>query len=305
VLRAVSVTPIGEGYGFSGRSYRVTAETTQGGTQTFVVKQEHAAGVERELLFRRDNESSLRGSIAACYGGTTDGERGMLVLEDVSPAKQGDVLIACSDEEADAVVRVLARVHAVSWRAAAGEFAAELPRWSTRRLQDWDERLARARERFPTIVTSAVSARLRGFPSFAGEASAELAAGPASWIHTDAHLDNVLWRRNGAAVFLDWSGAVIGPPAVDLARCLTEGIDAGVRRDRAVTFVSSYCEELTRAGVAADVEQLSIALADALTLLQEVALAWAGRPENGEPVGRMAAMRANLLRSACAWLTSD
>ncbi len=131
-LEVREVTRIGLDYGLSGRSHRVVAATEQGGRRSFVVKQESAENVERELLFRRHCEGLVRGCIPECFGGTVDADsgRGVLVLEDIAPAEQGDVLRGCSREQAEAVVRALARVHGATWNSDDTAFPAELPRWA-------------------------------------------------------------------------------------------------------------------------------------------------------------------------------
>ena len=109
-VEVLSITRIGAEYGLSGRINRVVARTTGGGSVSLVVKEESGEAVDRELLFHCENGAALRGVVAQCFGGG----KGVLLLEDVSPAEQGDVLRGCSDEQAKAVVRALARVHGAS-----------------------------------------------------------------------------------------------------------------------------------------------------------------------------------------------
>lgn len=125
--------------------------------------------------------------------------------------------------------------------------------------------------------------------------------GPACWIHGDAHLDNVLFRQDRTAVVLDWSGAVIGPPAVDLARLLTEGINAGATEDHARVLVAEYTAELAACGVGAADKDAWGQLSDGLAVVAQAAIGWAGREESREPKERMRALQASLLRSVCAW----
>lgn len=304
----VSTARIGVEYGLSGRTHRVVAESERGGRVSFIVKEARGDAVERELLFHRELEEALLGSVPECYGGGSDPEldRGLLFLEDVAPAEQGDVLRGCTDEQAEAVVRVLARIHAAGWGVRSDAFPSAFPRWSMR-LPDpehWRDRRARATERYPTILTPNVSARLDDLPQKIEGALTELRAGPASWIHVDAHLDNVLWRPDGSAVLLDWCGAAIGPPAVDLARCLTEGIDAGSHPERAEALLSAYTHELRLGGCSASVADSRAALALGLVPLLQSAIAWAGRPGDRAAEARTGALRENLLRSVCAWIES-
>jgi aminoglycoside phosphotransferase (APT) family kinase protein len=305
----VGATRIGVDYGLSGRAFRVVADTERGPPFSFVVKKETADAVERALIFHRKNGTFLRSSIPECFAGGSDPEtgRGFLILEDVTPAEQGDVLRGCTDAKAIAVVQVLARVHGTSWTSSNDAFPGTLPRWAARPFDPhrWTDRLTRAGKRFPLILTADLSARLHGLPEKVARAIEHLRSGPASWIHVDAHLDNVLWRPDGRAVLLDWCGAAIGPPSVDVARCLTEGLDAGSRPQRAAALMSAYAQGLQSSGVSEiDVAGLWTALRHALLPLLQSAVGWAARPEDRAPSGRMAALRENLLRSACAWVAS-
>ena len=100
-------------------------------------------------------------------------------------------------------------------------------------------------------------------------------------------------------MLLDWCNAAIGPPAVDLVRFLTEGIDAGSRPERAAALVSAYKDELESTGAAGGGD-INLPVA---TVAQS-AVEWAGRPEEREPEGRTAALRENFLRSSCAWFAT-
>jgi Ser/Thr protein kinase RdoA (MazF antagonist) len=188
------------------------------------------------LRFHRAVGSRLVASVPACLGGLVDqvNDTGILLLEDIAPAEQGDVLASCTDEQALAAVRSLARVHALSRAAATEEHASEAPSWqATVATADvWDARLSAAAARFPQILTPSLVDRLHKLSRLVGPAIESLRRRDTCWIHSDAHLDNVLFRPDGTAVLLDWSGASIGPAAVDLARLLTECVDAGARRER-------------------------------------------------------------------------
>ena len=307
-VRVVSATRIGTEHGLSGRIHRVTACTERGGSLSFIVKQESAAAVERELLFRSECGELLRGCIPHLLCGVADAvaERGVLVLEDVAPATQGDVLHGCSADEADAVVRLLARLHSGSWTVA-GVHASGLPRWSARPMEHdrWRDRLTRASERFPDALAPSVSSRIGDLPERVADAGERLGSGPVSWIHVDAHLDNTLFRPDGSAVLLDWCNAAIGPPAVDVARFLTEGVLAPLQSERAATLLSLYVEELRNRGVTGvGSREVEKGFALALLPLLQAAVGWAGRKDL-ELRGRSAALCESFLRSVCAWALPD
>lgn len=165
----------------------------------------------------------------------------------------------------------------------------------------WVDRATRASERFPRILTHDLTARIRDLPEKVAFALDQLRDGPASWIHVDAHFDNVLWRPDGTAVLLDWCNAAIGPPVADVARFLSEGVDAGSKP----ALVSAYVRELRSSGVAhAGLAELRVALELALLPLPQSAVGWAGR-EDLASQGRPAAVCENWLRSVCVWTVSN
>lgn len=285
------------------------ADSEGGGFVSFVVKREDAQATERAMRFHRAVGSRVAGSVAALLGGLVDPEddTGVLVLEDVVPAEQGDVLAGCTDPQALAAVRSLARVHAAS-RTAIGEgHADDVPRWQANATTAdvWEARLSAAAARFPEILTASIVDRLQGLPGAVERAIASLRSSDACWIHCDAHLDNVLFRPGGAAVLLDWSGAAIGPAAVDLARLLTEGVNAGARSERATDLIAAYANELAAGEADATIGDPWGALSDGLAPLVQAAIAWAARDETREPRIRMRALQENLLRSVCAWVSNE
>ena len=300
---------IGAEYGLSGRIHRVTVETERGGSLSIVVKQESAVAVERELLFRGHCGELVRSCIPDLFCGVADDEsgRGVLVLEDIAPAEQGDVLHGCTEEQAEAVVRVLARLHGGS-RSVVGEpDEAGLPRWTAHPMESerWRNRLGRASERFPEILApNALS--LLDLPDRVVDAARVLNEGQSSsWLQVDAHLDNTLFRPDGTAVLLDWCNAAIGPPVLDLARFLTEGVVEPTRRDRVTALLSLYTEELRRLGVGhVSVVELGSSFEVALLPLLQGAIGWAGR-DDLELGARATAVCESFLRSMCGWVLGD
>jgi hypothetical protein len=296
-------TLIGTEHGMSGRIHRVAAETERGGSMTLVVKQEKASAVERELLFRRECGELIKDCTPDCFAGVSDSatDRGVLVHEDIAPAEQGDVLRRCSPARAETAVRALARVHSASWKPSDDHYEA-LPRWAAQPMESdaWIDPLARAGERFPQVLPAAIASQIHDLPEKVGIAVAKLREGPASWIQVDAHLDNVLWRTDGTAVLLDWCTAAVGPPTVDLARFLSEGIAAESRS----TLISAYVDELQTSGVDRELMDVGASVEDALLPLLQAAVGWAGR-EDLALEGRAADVCERWLRSICGWAIAN
>jgi aminoglycoside phosphotransferase (APT) family kinase protein len=298
-VRVLSAVRIGEAHGFSGRIHRVFVEAASRRTTSLVIKEESAEAVERELLVRRHLGDDVLGAIPRCYAGAADptSGRGMLVLEDVTPATQGDILEGCSWDGADTAVRALARLHAATW-CEVDDFPNDLPRWRGRAMdaERWGDRLARARARFPDILTAELVARLRELPKTVDTSLARLRDGPAAWIQADAHLDNILWRLDGSAVVLDWCNAAIGPPAVDVAGFLNDGVKPQWRQ----LVIASYAEELARHGVEVVRGNLETRVALALPQLLQGIVGWAGRDDLAK-TGRRAATCRSALSSITSW----
>lgn len=299
---------IGAEHGLSGTAHRVMARTEAGKRVTFLVKEDRVEGVERALAFHAAMGNRLRGSIPTCYGGSVDfrSGTGILYLEDIAPAHQGDVLVDPGDDALRAAIRTIARVHAAFWRSRGADHEPTPPRWKADAWDDerWRDRLTRARSRFPAILSGAVTARLRDLPARVAFAGRGLAAGPASWIHGDAHLDNVLWRESGEAVLLDWAGATIGPPAVDAARFVVESPPTVASDEgRVAALVEAYQAQLRADGVPeTDVGLVPRMIELAARPLAQGVVGWAGRLEDRPLDPRMERLRENALRGVVAWL---
>jgi aminoglycoside phosphotransferase (APT) family kinase protein len=299
---------IGEEHGLSGEAYRVAALTPGGVAVSCIVKREPADGLDRALTFYRSIGPHASGVIPACFGSVIGdhAQARWLVLEDIAPADQGDVLVDPGDDRARAALHALARIHAASWR---NEHPAEveaLPRWEAAAWSPgrWTDRLRGARRRYPSVLTASWHARLVDLPQRVHAAIGRLRGGPACWIHGDAHLDNVLWRPDGSAVIVDWAGSAIGPPAVDVSRFLIEG-PRGLAMDpaRARSLIDAYEAELRRLGIAeAAAGGTRAGIQDALLVHAQGIVGWAGRPQSEPSTSRLAALRENALVNTLAWL---
>src|SRR5206468_1446096 len=71
-----------------------------------------------------------------------------------------------------------------------------------------------------------------------------LSRAPATFVHADLHLDNVLFLDDGAPVILDWTDACRGPGAVDFARLLVECMPSASRRARQDSLSARYVAKL-------------------------------------------------------------
>lgn len=284
---------VGAEYGLSGRTYRLAGATASGRHCTVIVKVESADKIRRAAVFRALNEEGMAGSIPASYGWRIEDDgQGLITLEDVSPAVQGDELDGCSPSQAAALIDVVARLHSLSWHETANDGPADIEQWvsSAWERERWDDRLKRAHQRYPDSFTRDVVERLAGFNDETHAASLRMAGGPVTWTHHDPHLDNVLWRDDGSPVLLDWSGAGVGPPGLDLAvlfMSLSLGERSPLRPDE---VIASYTTALDRHDVSLHPTWVREMAALGLRPLARGLVGWAGFPGEG-PKGRQLDLR--------------
>ncbi len=179
--------------------------------------------------------------------------------------------------------------------------------WATREwdADRWADHLGRAAARYPEQIDERVRARCSSFHDETAGAHDVVVAGPRSWIHHDPHLDNVLWRADGRPVLLDWSGADVLPPSLDVAMLMQS---LSFRPDPALApgeLLSVYHRELAEGGVDIDRAEVTVPVAAALRLLVRGLIGWAGSEPDPPPTARMLALRdaaPGRARAALEWI---
>jgi aminoglycoside phosphotransferase (APT) family kinase protein len=174
--------------------------------------------------------------------------RGVVVYELLDDVEQGDVLAGCSPTTADGIIDALADLHASWWRNAAD---AGLPSHTERlRRVLTDEHVDTCLTSCARLLDDDATALLRGLPARLGVVLDELLDHPATVIHGDVHLDNVMIRDDGSPVLLDWTVARHAPAAIDVARVQVEVLTGADRRaDASAHVVRRHHRTLVEAGV--------------------------------------------------------
>lgn len=212
---------------------------------------------EIEVSFYRELHSEVDVSTPAIYYADLDVEATdfLLLMEDVSPALQGDQLAGCSFEQAAAAVVELAGLHSPLW----GHNRLEDLGWLHRNTDDTQGALAglvrslypgfleRYADRLTPEVRAASDRLVEGIEGYERNR-------PRPWTvtHGDFRLDNLLFRDDGpkVAVFVvDWQTAVLGPGASDLSYFLGSAFPPEQRRVFEEELVRAYHEQLAKAGV--------------------------------------------------------
>jgi hypothetical protein len=205
-------------------------------------------------------------------------QRVVLLLEDLSNGRQGDVLLGCSIDDSALVIEQLAPFHARWWgdRAAGSGFPL-----SGGDLQARQERYAgqaelfveRYGDRIPPVLRTAVE-RLRSRLAAVGEA---LYAKARTLRHADLHLDNMIFDARGgrSVAVLDWQTVSVGPPASDVAMFLYGSLSVEDRRAAEDELLARYLSLLSAHGVRGySIEDLRLECGLALLLVLAGTIGW-------------------------------
>jgi hypothetical protein len=264
---------VGDGLVGMNVRYRLTfaSEPPEGTPVTVVAKlpspdeTSRATGValrnyEREVAFYRLIAPTVDIRTARCFHAEWDPTTGdfTLLLEDLSPAVQGNQITGCDIDQARLAVRELAALHA--------------PRWADPSLHEHDW-LTRRNEGDSTFI---VALYQQMWPAFAlqygryltpeqlvlGEAfGSEIGryldgtTGPLTVTHGDYRLDNMMFGTSAGGyplAVVDWQTPGHGVPWGDLSYFIGAGLLPPDRRSHERDLVELYREELGTRGVSVD-----------------------------------------------------
>ena len=211
----------------------------------------------KEVSFYQQLQSRLNIRTPRCYYAAIEGEGPafMLLLEDLSPAEQGNQLAGCSESVARAALAEVVGLHAPSWNDSS---LLEL---------DW---LGRPTPETSEMTTSLYNAQLPGFlERFGAKLEADqreiitafgqstalaqrASQQPFSLVHIDFRLDNLLIDESvnpPQVTTVDWQSITIGNPMTDVAYFIGAGLLPEVRRPIEQKLVTEYHAALGAAGI--------------------------------------------------------
>ncbi|MGO1121114.1 phosphotransferase [Rhodovibrionaceae bacterium A322] len=256
----ITVTALGEDSGFSGELARVSL--TSGPTDSLVVKlpsqdpqirqmMSQMGFYQREKLFLEQLADGSPLTIPQLLASGGDDAAPILLLEDLKDGCPGDQLRGMAPKKASFIVKDLAAFHAHFWQRPDGK---ALPDWLPRldqgpdiaafyqacwpafektfgeQLPDWLHHLA------PTAGTALTKLR------------SDLSQEPATVLHGDLRLDNLLFFADGGWALLDWQTVIKGRGGFDLAY-LSAGNFLHHRPEALTGLLAAYHDSLTAAGV--------------------------------------------------------
>jgi hypothetical protein len=210
-----------------------------------------------EVGFYRDLQTSVGIRTPRCYFSAIDDTEvdHALILEDMSPASQGDQIAGCTPDDAAAALEELARLHAPRWNDATLERLAWLGDSSAARVElvcpVYDSFLEGFAERYAGRLDDATLGLARDMSAALPKLLSE-AGGPQTIVHRDYRLDNMLFGDGVTAPrvsVVDWQTVGLGAGPSDAAYFIGAGLPTELRREHERRLVDVYHESLVAGGV--------------------------------------------------------
>jgi len=215
-----------------------------------------SSGVYRtEVRFYTELAGELAIRVPNCFYGAVseDSSEFTLLLEDMAPNRQGDQIDGAAPGQIEAALVNLAGLHGPRW----GDARLADIEWMAGGLTEIAVPLVQGvtpafLERFSGRLSKHAQRVLQGF-SAGIERWLETMPGPATLVHGDYRLDNLLFAtRPGDApvAAVDWQTLSLGPGGRDTAYLLGNGCAPSVRRACEGRLLEAYAKALARHGIA-------------------------------------------------------
>ena len=276
VQPTLHIARIGAEYGQMGTLYRAVFAPAplQGPTSVAIKFSNDAEEATQELGFYRDFSAQFSPHTAHFYAGSVDTEerRGVLVLEDLTAAVQGNAEIGATPDQMSTIAEVIGKIHGAGWDLPNPHSYTWLSglRGQVRAQADLPQRCARFLARHGETLDPSQRALVTRLEDTLEGAYERLSCRPNTLVHNDLHLENILFGGPDATrpIILDWQTVSLGPGVVDVARALVECLPNETRRAAQHDVVTRYVDSLGRHGVSGyGVEEVEADLGDAWTTL--------------------------------------
>ncbi|HEY8173167.1 MAG TPA: phosphotransferase [Dehalococcoidia bacterium] len=266
-VSGVQVMPLGEDQGTTARLYRVAVTydlEEPGAPASLIAKLSRNLGplaiAEQFRLYEREarfyttiapvpNLRTPRVYYSADHG---NGEH-TLILEDMAPAREGDVVAGCSVETIARAVDAVASMHAQYWDSVTLGEQAWLPRPNADTTvgfalehypRSW--RIFERQTRSPGPEVVAAGYGLCGDRSVLDR----LSSGPCTLTHGDLRLNNLLFDAGGGlAAVIDWQTVTFARGPMDLASLLVSNLDPADCARAEADLIPRYVAKLREYGV--------------------------------------------------------
>jgi len=212
----------------------------------------------KEVKFYQSLQSRLTIRTPKCYFAEIEGQgpEFLVLMEDLSPGKQGNQLLGCNRQVAQAAVNQLIGLHVPSWcdeslKSQAWLYDAQSAKTDAL-FEMYKAQLPGFLDRFgPKLAKDERNIIARLGESHTAPLYSDL-PDMFSLVHVDYRLDNLMidHRQAGPNItVVDWQSITLGAPLSDVAYFIGAGLLADARRDAEEGIVHGYHEGLLAAGI--------------------------------------------------------
>jgi hypothetical protein len=211
---------------------------------------------EKEIRFYQSLAPSLSIRTPRCFfaAASWDKRLSIILLEDLSWARQGDQLKGCSIEDAKQIIREWAAFHAAFWNNDRLQNIPDLPGYTTgtQSLQQrfdtaWPTYLETFSAELPEEITS-IGDRL--LSDSGKEIRTRLLKSPSTLCHGDFRSDNLFFiDKERRIAVIDWTGLRSGPGVWDISHFVSQGLEPQIRQSCESELLQLYHASLAEHGV--------------------------------------------------------
>lgn len=269
-VTALQVDPLGPGEGLVGSLYRVTPtydRSDDAAPTSLIAKLPARVGpirdlaarfrmYRREALFYRDLAPQVALPTPRLYHAGVAGDDGVtLLLEDMAPARAGDLMAGTDLEQMDRLLTTVAEMHAAWWDSPDLESLKWMPRLNDARAIEiagdispgaWEKFVRSFGEHLPPRVRELGDAQRKD-----RSVLDRLSAPPRTLVHADLRLNNLMFDpKNGdLAAVIDWQSTVAARGPLDVARLFVNNLEPEGRWRAERELLPEYHNRLLSRGV--------------------------------------------------------
>lgn len=210
----------------------------------------------REAQFYARLAPLITTSVPTCRANFIEGDKAILILDDLYPARPGDQLEGASRDEAHLAVEALAQLHAPFWNKPSNSALDWVPGIHGPGVveglgQAMASSLPRFVARFGDLLPDQGLEWLHAFVPVLGGWQRELMSKPLTITHADYRLANMLFGSDGDISVIDWQTAMFSGGATDLSFFLATNLVVETRRTLEDELIRTYVDTLIGHGVEA------------------------------------------------------
>jgi hypothetical protein len=250
---------IGADRGMLGDVFRLTFDSSKGGTQSIIAKfasdreESRASALKagiflREISFYREIAHLIESRVPQCFGAWYDDRTAefLLLLESISFDDKVDQTVGISKREAEMMMMELARLHVPV--AKLGVAANSMfPFTENRRLINQKMFIQRGWPNLRNILDEPGEWDTEQLIDGLAHAHRRAAVLPEVFLHGDVRADNLLYSPDRSEVVLvDWQGACLGARTWDLSYFLIQCLTVEDREKWQSDLLMLYCDEVAR-----------------------------------------------------------